>query len=132
MSELIIKSPASPNTFKTQAPIFDDIKRMMDDPFFREGVFNKYFKNYSDLKTLIMFLKTYELINDSTNHQLSSDQIIELVKECIHNKEARKLMVASMDGFMKSETKEFNKVFQIVLDKTNKIENQQKEITNHK
>ena len=79
-----------------------------------------------------MFLKTYELINDSTNHQLSSDQIIELVKECIHNKEARKLMVASMDGFMKSETKEFNKVFQIVLDKTNKIENQQKEITNHK
>ena len=77
--------------------------KIMDDPKFRH-FFNEYFTDWSDIKVMLMIMKTYIFIDDEyftrTKTRLSSDEIVTIIRRIMNNTELRKYMIDSLNDFI--------------------------------
>lgn len=77
--------------------------RLMDDVEFR-SFFNVYFKEWDDIKPVLMIMKTYAYIDDQYYMEyglrLDNSQIISIIKEMMKDPNYRKIMVESINVFV--------------------------------
>lgn len=89
--------------------------------------FEQYFKDWDDIKTIVMFVKTYQIV-DKELHRLEyknkkkfdkdnrRKMIIGLIKKLISNSESRKEIMKNMYSFMNIEYKESEKICQEMIE----------------
>ena len=82
--------------------------KIMSDPQFK-GFFKDYFNDWSDIKTAIMFMKTYAFIDEeyykSTGHHMDPEELVEVLRKMMKDRDCRQLIVQNMDGYMNGKTK---------------------------
>ena len=84
------------------------IADVMSDCKFR-NLFDEYFNDWNDIKTILMIMKVYQNIEISkTNENLDKVEIIGAVQNIIKNSETRLSVVNAMDNFMKTDIKKQN------------------------
>lgn len=108
---LLFKNPneLTSSTNSVEEPTFmDKLNEIMSDPQFKT-FFNKYFQNWTDIKTTIMLMKTYYFIDEEytkrTGKKMAGDEISEVLKKMIQDTHCRKLIVDEMDQFMGEKSK---------------------------
>ena len=79
-------------------PTFAAVANAMEHPLFRE-IYNEHFQDWDNVKVLLMFMKTYELIekNDET---LNPYQKIAILKHIATQSDLRKYMVKCMSSWV--------------------------------
>ena len=77
----------------------------MNDPKFR-SLFDEYFNDWNDIKTILMIMKVYQNIEQNqTNKNLSKTEIIGTVQQIIKDSDMRLNVVNAMDKFMNTNIK---------------------------
>lgn len=108
--ELIKEGEDSLTSRKT---FFNLIDHIMNDNITRCFI-DEYFNDWDDIKTMVMFIKTYQIVErqikmfEYTNGKKFVEEerrkmMIGLVKNLISNTESRKEIVKNMNAFMKSD-----------------------------
>ena len=88
---------------RTSGDALQKIGRVMEQGEFRE-FFRKYFNDWDDVTCMIMFMKLYDYIDqcyERMGRELTSDQVVEIVRECIKNGEMRSVLSSQMTNFTK-------------------------------
>ena len=95
-------SEDEPNDFMSK------LGKIMSDPQFKE-FFKNYFQDWTDIKTAIMFMKTYAFIDEeyhkNAGHHMDPEELVDILRKMIKNGDCRRLIVQNMDGFMNDKTK---------------------------
>jgi len=91
---------------KTCPRFFVKMGEIMSDPEFRK-FFDENFNNWNDVKTVIMFMKTYQFIENEytvkTGEIMKSSEIAVLIREMFSNKEYRRFIVDNMSNFIEDK-----------------------------
>jgi hypothetical protein len=74
---------------------FRSLTNVMEHPEFR-NFFSTYIKDWSDVKTISMFMKLYEQIEKNNNFNISNYQKLAIIKEIIGDSKTRKQVVDNM------------------------------------
>jgi len=109
-NKLILEGENGLNTRKTFFTLIDHI---MNDNMTRCFI-DEYFNDWDDVKTMVMFIKTYQIVErqirmfEYTNNKKFDEGerrklMIGLVKNLITNSESRKEIVKNMNNFMASD-----------------------------
>jgi hypothetical protein len=94
---------------------FSYLDYLLNDPVCREFI-NEYFSDWDSVKTSIMFIKTYQIVENQMNNILISNDLdkrklmIGLVKELIDNSTSRREIVKNMTSFMNDDWSACNQV----------------------
>jgi hypothetical protein len=99
---IIIKDNEEPQDFMSK------LGKLMNDPNFKQ-FFVEYFKDWTDVKTSIMLMKTYAFIDDeyykNTGVKMAPEEVINILKKMIQDKECRQFLVEEMSEFIKDTRK---------------------------
>jgi len=99
---IIIKQEEEPIDFMGK------LGKVMSDPKFKV-FFGEYFQDWSNVKTAIMLMKTYSFIEEEyykrTGLKMESEEVINILKKMISDKECRHLIVEEMGSFMAEKNK---------------------------
>ena len=82
---------------------FSDLEAVMNTPEFRT-FYDKYFKDFNDIKTVLMFMKLYESLEKEYeakyNSQIPSPVVIYIIKEIMNDSSKRKDLINSYKEFI--------------------------------
>ena len=85
----------------------------MSDNSFR-SFYSKYFKDYTDIKTVLLYMKLYETIQveykERHNKDIDKELLAYMMKELMCNENSRKKIVESFNNFIEN-TNNGNKKF---------------------
>jgi hypothetical protein len=79
------------------------LTNVMEHPEFR-NFFSTYIKDWSDVKTISMFMKLYEQTEKNNNFNLSNYQKLSIINEIIGNSKTRKQVVDDMTSSINKES----------------------------
>lgn len=92
---------------------FADLDYIMSDNSFR-SFYSKYFKDYTDIKTVLLYMKLYETIQveykERHNKDIDKELLAYMMKELMCNENSRKKIVESFNNFIEN-TNNGNKKF---------------------
>ena len=75
----------------------------MSDPQFRNFI-EEYFETIDDVKTVLMMIKTYSLLRSNilknTGVEPTKEEMVQIMRSAIGDKEFRVMMVDSLNNFM--------------------------------
>jgi hypothetical protein len=105
---------------------FNLIDYIMNDNMTRLFI-EEYFKDWDEIKTTLMFIKTYQIVDKEIHHlerknnqKFEKDErrkmIIALIKNLISNSESRREIVKNMCSFMDTDYKESKKICQKMIE----------------
>ena len=81
---------------------FNSLDTVMQNEEFR-GFYNKYFKDSSDIKTAIMYMKLYETIEveyrQRNGCEIKKELLAFMIRELINNTNTRKMILKSFENF---------------------------------
>lgn len=93
---------------------FKELDDMMTDEKSR-SFYDKYFKNYSDIKISILYMKLYETIQkeyfEINNHEIEKELLAYMIKELMSNKESLKKIISSFNDFENNKDKNILNIF---------------------
>jgi hypothetical protein len=99
---IIIRDNEEPLDFMSK------LGKLMNDPNFKQ-FFVEYFKDWTDVKTAIMLMKTYAFIDDeyykNTGKKMAPEEVINILKKMIQDKDCRQFLVEEMSEFIKDTRK---------------------------
>ena len=92
---------------------FTDLDYIMSDNSFR-SFYSKYFKDYTDIKTVFLYMKLYETIQveykERHNKDIDKELLAYMMKELMCNENSRKKIIKSFNNFIEN-TNDGNKKF---------------------
>jgi len=105
---------------------FNLIDYIMNDNMTRLFI-EEYFKDWDEIKTTLMFIKTYQIVDKEIHHlerknnqKFEKDErrkmIIGLIKNLISNSESRREIVKNMCSFMDTDYKESKNICQKMIE----------------
>jgi hypothetical protein len=77
-------------------PHFRRLANVMEHPEFRE-FFNEYMKDWETTKTIIMFMKLYESIENNSNVELNPHEKIAILKDIIEDPNMREIACSKIN-----------------------------------
>jgi len=90
------------NAIYRQNEYFKDLHDMMQDKKFRV-FYNKYYKDWGEIKVMMMYMKLYENIEKEYfikyNKKISKEMVLYIVREIIRNRETRKITLLKFREF---------------------------------
>lgn len=93
---------------KKNTNFFMDLHKLMNNPEFRE-FYNKYFTVWTNIDTMIMYFKLYEIIEISFfknfNRNITKKEILFILNNIIKNNILRKIVIDNYILFKNSEQK---------------------------
>jgi hypothetical protein len=93
---------------KKNINFFMDLYKLMNNPEFR-GFYNKYFTVWTNIDTLIMYFKLYEIIEitffKKFNKNINKKEILFVLNNIIKNNVLRKIVIDNYILFKDSEQK---------------------------
>jgi hypothetical protein len=127
MSELNNKLVV-PKKILSENEFFNDLDNIMTDDKFRT-FYNKYFKNFNDIKTVLLYMKLYETIQieyrEQNNCDIDNELLAYMISELMNNSDTRKMIINSFNNFTDPNINE-NRSKRFLLDifeNSNKIKN---------
>jgi hypothetical protein len=114
---------------------FNDLDYVMNDDNFRI-FYDKYFKDFSDVKVVVLYMKLYETIQkeyfEINNKEIEKELLAYIIKELMNDSFTRKIIINSFSDYENNnnpKNKRFildifnkkNNVKQITLNKSNNI-----------
>jgi hypothetical protein len=127
MSELNNKLVV-PKKILSENEFFNDLDNIMTDDKFRT-FYNKYFKNFNDIKTVLLYMKLYETIQieykEQNNCDIDNELLAYMISELMNNSDTRKMIINSFNNFTDLNINE-NRSKRFLLDifeNSNKIKN---------
>jgi hypothetical protein len=127
MSELNNKLVV-PKKILSENEFFNDLDGIMTDDKFRT-FYNKYFKNFNDIKTVLLYMKLYETIQieyrEQNNCDIDNELLAYMISELMNNSDTRKMIINSFNNFTDINMNE-NRSKRFLLDifeNSNKIKN---------
>ena len=117
-----------PKKILSENEFFNDLDSIMTDDKFRT-FYNKYFKNFNDIKTVLLYMKLYETIQieyrEHNNCDIDNELLAYMISELMNNSDSRKLIMNSFNNFTDPNINE-NRSKRFLLDifeNSNKIKN---------
>ena len=90
-------------TPKESVGFLDKLSDIMSDPQFRNFI-EEYFETIDDVKTVLMMIKTYSLLRSNilknTGVEPTKEEMVQIMRSAIGDKEFRVMMVDSLNNFM--------------------------------
>ena len=81
---------------------FKDLHNMMQNEQFRK-FYDKYYKDWGEIKVMMMYMKLYESIENEYYQQfgkkISKEKVLYIVRQIIRNKESRKYALEQLKNF---------------------------------
>ncbi len=81
---------------KNKSSFFNDLYDLMNNQIFKD-FYNKYFLNWSDINTTLMYFKTFETLEfmfySRYNRKIKKNEIIFLLNKIFKNKFTRKIAI---------------------------------------
>lgn len=81
---------------------FHTLTNLMEHPEFR-GFFDEHFKDWDSIRTTMMFMKTYEMIEKMAPKELNGYQKLAILYNCFNSGDIRQEIVKSMNKFENGE-----------------------------
>lgn len=99
-------------TILEENDFFKKLESTMHNTEFR-SFYNKYFKDYSDIKTIILYMKLYETIETEYNiingYSIEKEFLAYIIKELMCNDISRKNIIKTFENY--TENKQINKKY---------------------
>jgi hypothetical protein len=90
---------------------FNGLENVMQNYEFR-SFYNKYFKDSTDIKTVIMYMKLYETIEleylERNSKPIEKELLAFMLRELINNNVTRKIILKSFENFNENNNKFIN------------------------
>ena len=90
-----------------------ELSNLMNNHEFRT-FFDSYFENWDDVKTVVMFMKTYEMIDNEYSRKfgckIEPTKMSKILKEMMSKSDYRRMIVGKMMHFMKDVNHMQNKI----------------------
>lgn len=81
---------------------FNELDFVMNDDNFR-SFYSKYFKDFNDIKTVILYMKLYETIQkeyfERNNKDIERELLAYMIRELMNNENSRKIIFSSFQNF---------------------------------
>lgn len=91
-----------PKKILSENEFFNDLDSIMTDDKFRV-FYNKYFKNFNDIKTVLLYMKLYETIQieyrEQNNCDIDNELLAYMISELMNNSDTRKMIINSFNNF---------------------------------
>ena len=91
-----------PKKILSENEFFNDLDSIMTDDKFRI-FYNKYFKNFNDIKTVLLYMKLYETIQieyrEQNNCDIDNELLAYMISELMNNSDTRKMIINSFNNF---------------------------------
>ena len=88
-------------------PFFNDMNELMQNKVFKT-FYDKYFKDSSDIKTVLLYLKLYETLQieykDRNNKDIDEEVLIYAIKELMTTKISRQNIIQAFDIYFNQNT----------------------------
>jgi hypothetical protein len=103
---------------------FSDLDYIMNDDSFR-SFYSKYFKDYTDVKIIILYMKLYETIQveykERYNMDIEKELLAYIIKELMCDDISRKNIIESFNNYIESNNNNDKKYLIDIFEKKNKI-----------
>jgi len=110
---------------------FNDLDYIMSDNSFRI-FYDKYFKDFNDVKVIILYMKLYETIQkeyfEINNKEIEKELLAYIIKEVMSDNFTRKIIMKSFDEYENNNNPKNKRFILDIFNKKNNI----KEITTNK
>lgn len=81
---------------------FNELDFVMNDDNFR-SFYSKYFKDFNDIKTIVLYMKLYETIQkeyfERNNKDIERELLAYMIRELMNNENSRKHIFTSFQNF---------------------------------
>ena len=106
-------SDTTTGTVKKPSNFLLELSNLMNNHEFRT-FFDSYFENWDDVKTVVMFMKTYEMIDNEYSRKfgckIEPTKMSKILKEMMSKSDYRRMIVGKMMHFMKDVNHIQNKI----------------------
>lgn len=103
------------NILKDENNFFKKLDDVMSDHVFK-SFYDEYFRNFTDIKTVIMYMKLYESLTNvyktNMNHDMPKELLVNTMKTIMEEKDLRRSTVQSFQTFVESNKQTLD-LFQI-------------------
>jgi len=105
----------SDNILNDENNFFKKLDDVMRDPIFK-SFYEEYFKNFTDIKTVILYMKLYESLTNvyknNMNHEMPKELLVYTMKTIMEEKDLRRSTVQSFQNFVENNKQTLD-LFQI-------------------
>jgi hypothetical protein len=103
------------NILKDENNFFKKLDDVMSDHVFK-SFYDEYFRNFTDIKTVIMYMKLYESLTNvykiNMNQDMPKELLVNTMKNIMEEKDLRRSTVQSFQTFVESNKQNLD-LFQI-------------------
>jgi hypothetical protein len=118
-------------TILTENPFFNDLENIMADDHFRT-FYNKYFKDFSDVKIVTLYMKLYETIQieykEINNCEIDKELLAYMIKELMSDNNSRKHIIESFDNYMNNKNTKNKRFILDIFKNIKEIKNDNKKV----
>jgi len=105
---------------------FSDLENIMSNNEFKK-FYDKYFKNFNDIKVILLYMKLYETIKkeyfEKNNKEIEKELLAYIIKHLMMDNITRKMIFKSFNNFSNEESSNNNSILNIFENINLKIDN---------